>query len=107
MVDTYKLIQEWIIDHSNDWYTFKCKSDRRADHWISMYLSSALAPSLCDPKRRHIVEARREVVEGEEGAGGEDGKERGGHTKLVVPSIGLLSAQFPALEYNQAYSTIR
>lgn len=79
---TYQLIQEWIVNHTNNRDTFYSKSDRSADHGISMDLSSA--PPLCYSKSQ--TSSRREE------GGRKDVEEGGGHTKLVVPSIGLISA---------------
>jgi hypothetical protein len=43
---THQLIQEWIVNHTNNRDTFNSKSDRSADHRISVDLSSASVPSL-------------------------------------------------------------
>ena len=90
---TYQLIQEWIVDHTNDWDTFYSKSDRSTDHRISMDLLSV--PCLMSKVWIRHSAAKRGRERGgkkEEGSGTVKGRERGGHTKLVVPSIGLLSA---------------
>jgi hypothetical protein len=48
-------------------------------------------------RRRYNLTRRREKEREEGNKGGRDeGRERKGHTKLVVPSIGLLSARSPA-----------
>ena len=59
---TYKLIHEWIVDHPDDWDTFDCQADGGADHWVSVDLSVSKIGSK---------------------------SEQGGHTKFVVPSMGL------------------
>ena len=92
---TYKLIQEWIVNHTNNRDTFNSKSDRSTDHGISMDLSSV--PRHCFEASIQLDAAKRERQgEGGKKGGREEGRERRGHTKLVVPSIGLLSARSPA-----------
>ena len=83
---THQLIHEWIVNDTNDWDTFKSKSNRGTNHRISMDLSSA--SFLRYGARRHILEARTGGLRTGEGI--EEVKAGGGQTKLVVPSIGLI-----------------
>ena len=76
---TYKLIHEWIVDHPDDGDTFDCQTDGGADHGVSVDLSV----SKIDHKRG-----------------------KGGHTKLVVPSIGLKISWVPRVRSPSAHSTI-
>jgi hypothetical protein len=73
---THQLIQEWIVNHPNDWYTFNSKSDRSADHGISMDLSSV--PRHCFEASIQLNAAKRER-QGEGGDERREGEEEGGH----------------------------
>jgi len=35
---TYKLVHEWIVDDTDDWYAFNSKSNGSTDHRVSVNL---------------------------------------------------------------------
>jgi len=42
---TYKLVHEWIVDDTDDWYAFNSKSNGSTDHWITVDLTISVMSS--------------------------------------------------------------